>query len=223
MTPGEHWLATLWPLVRAHLPAPPARVVDIGCGPHGGFVPFLHSNGYDAAGVDPKAPDIADYHRIEFEHLELPGRVDALIASTSLHHVTDPAEVIDRLTTTLRSDGTLVVFEWAWEKFDEATAHWCFQRLGPNDEENWLHRRRDEWTTSGQEWGTYLEDWARRERLHRGEALLRLLDERFERRLLTFGPYFFPDLADTTDADEQAAIAAGLIRATRIDWVGGRR
>jgi hypothetical protein len=86
MTPGEHWLATLWPLVRAHLPAPPARVVDIGCGPHGGFVPFLHSNGYDAAGVDPKAPDIADYHRIEFEHLELPERVDALIASTSLHH-----------------------------------------------------------------------------------------------------------------------------------------
>ena len=163
----------------------------------------------------------------EFEHLELPERVDALIASTSLHHVTDPAEVIDRLTTTLRSDGTLVVFEWAWEKFDEATAHWCFQRLGPNDEENWLHRRRDEWTTSGQEWGTYLEDWARRwarrERLHRGEALLRLLDERFERRLLTFGPYFFPDLADTTDGDEQTAIAAGLIRATRIDWVGGRR
>jgi hypothetical protein len=75
----------------------------------------------------------------------------------------------------------------------------------------------------GQEWGTYLEDWATRERLHRGEALLRLLDERFERRLLTFGPYFFPDLADTTDADEQAAIATGLIRATRIDWVGGRR
>jgi hypothetical protein len=111
---------------------------------------------------------------------------------------------------------------WAWETFDEATAHWCFRRLAQNDE-NWLHRRREEWTTSGEEWGTYLEDWATRERLHRGEALLRLLDERFERRLLTFGPYFFPDLADTTDADEQAAIATGLIRATRIDWVGGCR
>jgi hypothetical protein len=59
--------------------------------------------------------------------------------------------------------------------------------------------------------------------LHRGEKLLQLLDERFDRRLLAFAPYFFPDLADTTDADEQAAIAAGLIRATRIDWVGGRR
>jgi hypothetical protein len=98
MTPDEHWLATLWPLVRAHLPAPPARVVDIGCGPLGGFVPLLHSNGYDAAGVDPKAPDIADYHRIEFEHLELPERVDALIASTCSPR-DRPAEVIDRLTT----------------------------------------------------------------------------------------------------------------------------
>lgn len=223
MTPGERWLVSLWPLVRAQLPAPPARVVDIGCGPLGGFVPFLRSSGYEAAGVDPKAPDTADYHRIEFEHLHLPQRVDALIASTSLHHVTDPAEVIDRLTTTLTSDGTLVVVEWAWEKFDEATARWCLQRLGRDEEANWLHRRRDDWTTSGQEWQTYLGDWAARDGLHRGEALLRLLDERFQRRLLTFGPYFFPDLADTSDADEQAAIDAGQIRATRIDWVGALR
>jgi SAM-dependent methyltransferase len=222
MTPGARWLATLWPLVRARLPAPPARVVDLGCGPLGGFVPFLHSNGYDAAGVDPKAPNTADYHRVEFEHLELPERVDAVIASTSLHHVTDPATVIDRLTTTLRSEGTLVVVEWAWEKFDEATAHWCFQRLGQG-EENWLRRLRDEWTSSGQGWQTFVDDWATRDGLHRGDALLQLLDERFERRLLAFGPYFFPDLGDTTDADEQAAIAAGQIQATRIDWVGERR
>ena len=223
MTPGERWLATLWPLVQARLPAPPARVVDLGCGPLGGFVPFLHSNGYDAVGVDPNAPDSADYHRVEFEHLELPDRVDAVIATTSLHHVAAPAEVIDRLTTTLRSGGTLVVVEWAWEKFNEATAHWCFQRLGQENEPNWLHRLRDDWATSGRGWRTYLGDWATRDGLHRGEALLQLLEERFERRLLAFGPYFFADLADMTDADEQAAIAAGLIRATRIDWVGASR
>jgi hypothetical protein len=44
MTSGEGWLATLWPLIRAHLPAPPAHVVDVGCGPLGGFVPFLRSS-----------------------------------------------------------------------------------------------------------------------------------------------------------------------------------
>ncbi len=213
----------LWPLVRPRLPAPPARVLDIGCGPLGGFVPFLHSSGYEAAGIDPQAPDTADYHRIEFEHLELPQRVDALIASTSLHHVNDPAEVVDRLATTLTSGGTLVVVEWAWETFDEATAGWCFQRLGQDDEASWLQRRRDEWLTSGQGWETYLADWATRHGLHRAETLLRLLDERFERRLLGIGPYFFPELADTTEADERAAIAAGRIQATRIDWVGTPR
>jgi len=222
MRPGERWLATLWPLVHARLPAPPARVLDLGCGPLGGFVPFLQSGGYDGTGVDPNAPDSADYHRVEFEHLELPQGVDAVIASTSLHHVADPAAVIDRLTTTLGDDGTLVVVEWAWETFDEATAHWCFQRLG-QDDENWLHRLRDEWTSSGQEWEHFLSGWANGDGLHRGEKLLQLLDERFERRHLAFGPYFFPDLAESTDAEEQAAIGAGLIQATRIDWVGERR
>jgi hypothetical protein len=49
------------------------------------------------------------------------------------------------------------------------------------------------------------------------------LNEQFERRHLAFGTYFSPDLADTTDAEEQAAIGDGLIQATRIDWVGEPR
>jgi hypothetical protein len=36
---GERWLDTQWALVRGRLPSPPARVVDLGCGPLGGFVP----------------------------------------------------------------------------------------------------------------------------------------------------------------------------------------
>jgi hypothetical protein len=49
------------------------------------------------------------------------------------------------------------------------------------------------------------------------------LDEHFERQLLTYGPYFFADLASTTEAEEQAAIDAGRIRAGRIDFVGTLR
>src|SRR6266496_258637 len=222
MTPGERWLATLWPLVRARLSAAPARVVEVGCGPLGGFVPMLRADGYDAVGIDPQAPKDAHYQRIEFERAELPYQVDAVIASTSLHHVADPALVIDRITSTLTGGGALVVVEWAWEKFDEQTAAWCFKRLGPDDEAGWLHRRRDEWLASGYEWPSYLRDWAQRDRLHRGEVMLRLLDERLERQLLTRGPYFFPDLVDTTEADEQTAIDRAQIQPTRIDYVGTR-
>jgi SAM-dependent methyltransferase len=223
MTPGECWLPTLWPLVRARLPAPPARVVDVGCGSLGGFVPVLRADGYDAIGIDPHAPDEPHYRRSPFESAELPQPVDAVVASTSLHHVADPAYVLDRITMALTSRGTLLVVEWAWERFDEQTAAWCFERLGPDDEGGWLRRRRDEWITSREDWQTYVRTWAERERLHRGDALLRLLDERFERRLLEHGPYFFPDLAGTSEADELAAIDAGHLRATRIDYVGTLR
>jgi SAM-dependent methyltransferase len=220
MDPGERWLAATWQVIRPSLPPAPARVLDIGCGPLGGFVPMLLSGGYDAIGIDPAAPDDPHYQRLEFECAQLPDQVDAVVASTSLHHVTNPAEVIDRITSTLRSGGAVLVVEWAWEKFDEQTADWCFERLPPGDEAGWLNRRRDEWLASGQGWSSYLRNWAEGEGLHRGEALVRLLDERLERRLLAEGPYFFPDLAGTTEADEQDAIGAGRIRATRIDYAG---
>jgi SAM-dependent methyltransferase len=222
MTPGERWLAAIWPTVRNALPAAPAHVADVGCGPHGGFVPMLRADGYDAVGIDPEAPPEAHYQRIEFERAELPEHLDAVVASTSLHHVADAACVIDGIANSLTSRGRLVVVEWAWEKFDRPTADWCFGRLGPDEEAGWLHRRRDEWLASGQDWPTYLTDWAGREGLHRADEIVRLLDERLDRQRLTDGPYFFPDLAGTSVADEQAAIDAGEIRATRIDWVGGR-
>jgi len=104
----------------------------------------------------------------------------------------DPAQVIDRITNTLTRGGALVVVEWAWERLDEQTAAWCFKRLGPDDKAGWLHRRRDEWLASGHDWPSYLRDWAGRDRLHPGEVLLRLLDERLERQLLTHGLTSFP-------------------------------
>jgi SAM-dependent methyltransferase len=208
MTSGERWLAALWPVLQQHLPGPPASVLDLGCGPLGGFVPMLRAAGYDAVGIDPKAPEEAHYQRVEFERADLQP-VDAVVASTSLHHVADPADVIDHVMGTLAPGGTVVVFEWASERFDEPTARWCSERLGTN--ESWLDG--------------LLEDprgWLEREGLHGGDMLVRLLDERLERRALTYGPYFFADLPETTEADEQAAIDAGQIQASRIDYVGTR-
>lgn len=220
MTGAERWLAAMWPLVRDRLPAPPARVVEIGCGPLGGFVPALRSSGYEVVGVDPEAPDQDDYRRRPFEQVDLPRGFDAVVASTSLHHVADPVEVIDRVANVLAGEGTLVVVEWAWEDFDEPTARWCFSRLGPDEQPGWLHRRRAEWVGSGKDWDAYLHSWAEKERLHSAAVLLRLLDQRFDRRHLARGPYFFPDLPAIRIEDEQAAIDAGQIRPTRIDYVG---
>jgi SAM-dependent methyltransferase len=194
--------------------------LEIGCGPHGGFVPKLSSSGYDVIGVDPKAPEGVEYRRSQFEHADLHSDFDVVIASTSLHHVVDPAAVIGGIARVLADAGIVVVIEWAWEDFDEPTARWCFTRLGASEDAGWLHRRRYDWLASGLEWEAYLRGWAERERVHSSAALLRLLDRSFHRGHLSRGAYLFPDLVGTSEEEELAAIEAGEIRATRVDYVG---
>jgi SAM-dependent methyltransferase len=223
MTPEERWLAAVWPFVRHNLPAPPAAVTEIGCGPLGGFVARMRSAGYQAAGVDPEAPDGPWYRRAEFESYDHPEPVQAVVACTSLHHVADVGAVLDLTAAALVPGGTVIVVEWARERFDEAAARWCFDRLRPAaDHPSWLQRRQEEWLASGLPWRDYCEAWAQEEGLHAGEDIVRELDDRFDRQSRTYGPYFFPDLAGITEDDEQAAIDGGAIQASRISYTGLR-
>ncbi len=91
---GERWIDSLWPFVAGRLPAAPARVLELGCGPLGGFVPSLRASGYDAIGVDRNAPAGPEYRQDDFERHTPPEPVDAVIASRSLHHVGDLDDVL---------------------------------------------------------------------------------------------------------------------------------
>ncbi|MGH3316712.1 MAG: class I SAM-dependent methyltransferase [Nocardioidaceae bacterium] len=256
----ERWLSAMLPFVREHLPPPPARVLEIGCGPLGGFVPALELVGHDVVGVDPVAPEGDAFVRTEFEQYDVGCPLDAVVASTSLHHVRDLGEVLDRVGANLTAGGTVVVIEWAHERFDDATAAWCFDRLSAEDKSegeadvraraanhhghhsdqhsdhdaghhghgeheahkgSWLSRARAEWADTDLSWSDYRQRWSEAEGLHTGEAIVAALDERFECRNLTRGPYFFPVLDVTRDV-EQAAIDAGDISPTAIRYVGHR-
>jgi hypothetical protein len=117
-----------------------------------------------------------------------------------------------------------VVVEWDWESFDEQTARWCFERLdGDADAGGWLARTREHWLASGLPWEDYLRESAGGHGLHSAEALVRRLDERFERLRCDRGPYLFPELAHTTEAEELDAIASGEVRPLRIDYVGANK
>jgi SAM-dependent methyltransferase len=221
MTPDDPWLAAVWPFVHGRLPSAPASVVEVGCGTLGGFVPALVEAGYQAVGVDPEAPEGPSYRRIEFERYEPPQPPDCVVASLSLHHVAELDAALDRIQALLAPGGVLVVVEWAWERFDQATAQWCFARLAApaqEGEHDWLHHHRERWAASGQPWDAYVRAWSDQEGLHQGAAIVAGLDARFRRRFHAEGPYFFADLAATSEAEEQAAIDAGQIQACGIRY-----
>jgi hypothetical protein len=216
------WLAATWPFVRQHMPPPPCRVVDLGCGRLGGFVPALRAEGFDAQGVDPEAPVGPHYHPFRFEDYDAGQPAAAMVASTSLHQVSDLDTVVDLIAQRLDPDGVLVVMDGAWERLDEATAKWCFDRLA-DDEPNWLHQRRNEWLTSGESWDVYFDRWARTEGFHTGRDILVSLATRFDTRLLAEGTFLFPDLGGVSAVDEQAAIDSGRIQAVAFRYVGRRK
>ena len=213
----------MWPFVHDHLPPVPASVLELGCGSGGGFVPALRREGYDVVGVDPQAPDAPGFHRIEFERYQPPHALAAVVASNSLHHVDDLGETVGRIREAVRPDGVVVVLEWGWERFDEPTARWCFDRIAGDSDPGWLRRRHDAWAASGRPWDAYFPAWAEDHGLHASVAVVRELDARFTRRDYAEGAYFFPDLAGVAHEDEQAAIDAGQIRATGIRYVGTPR
>ncbi|MGH3356705.1 MAG: class I SAM-dependent methyltransferase [Nocardioidaceae bacterium] len=222
-TPDQRWLAAVLPFIRAETPTAPARVLEIGCGHLGGFVPSLTVDGHDVVGVDPEAPEGSAYHRGQFELYDVRQPMDTVIACTSLHHVTDLDRALDRVSDILVPGGNIVVVEWARELFDEDTAGWCFDRLPLDQEEGWLQRHRLGWEASGEAWETYLASWADAEGLYAGDTILEAMSARFATRLLVRTPYLFSDLDDVSEATEQAAIDSDLIRATGIRYVGQRR
>ncbi|MBA3280104.1 MAG: CGNR zinc finger domain-containing protein [Geodermatophilaceae bacterium] len=216
----KRWLEATWPFIAEHLPPAPASVLEIGCGRFGGFVPALQLAGYQALGVDPEAPQRGPYQRGTFEEYEPPTPVHAIVACTSLHHVTDLHDVLDHVESALQPGGVFIVVEWAHERFDEATATWCFDRLANDSETGWLLRHRELWNASGHDWSSYIAAWSVHERMHAGHEITRALRSRFQTRFLGEGPYFFSDLDNVSETDEQDAIDTGQIQATGIRYVG---
>jgi SAM-dependent methyltransferase len=223
VTPDERWLAAVWPFVPASLPPAPARVLEIGCGTLGGFVPRLRDAGYEAIGVDPEAPAGPWFLQSEFGADSAPAPAAAIVACTSLHHVADLPGTVASMEAALLPGGTVVVIEWARERFGEATARWCQARLSMDSGESWLDQLLSDWQESGSPWADCCRAWAEAEQIHAGREVLDELGARFDTVHLSYGPYFFPDLDGIMEADEQAAIDEDQIAATRIQYHGRKR
>src|SRR5215472_4747941 len=109
--------------LRANLPEPPLRLLEIGAG-DGAVAVALSEAGYEVLAIDPNptGPDVRPVALHELD--EPPGSFDAAVAVTSLHHVEPLEESIGRLAQLLEPGGVLVVDEFDVAAFDERAAAW---------------------------------------------------------------------------------------------------
>jgi SAM-dependent methyltransferase len=118
--------------VRAALPKPPARVLEIGAG-GGELAADLRAAGYDVVAIDPAGgPDIV---QVPLHELDEPdGSFDAAVAVTSLHHVEPLEGSCERLAGLLPAGAPLVVDEFDIAAYDEAAARWWLRHADHDHE-----------------------------------------------------------------------------------------
>jgi len=189
--------------VRADLPAPPARVLEVGAG-DGELARALGGAGYDVVAIDP-APGGADVRACALHELdEPPASFDAAVAVVSLHHVEPLADSLLQLANVLVPGAPVVIDEFDVGAFDTRAAQW------------WLDQRR---TLGGEEQATaeqLVEE--HRRHLHPLDRILEALGAHFDFGTPVRGAYLYRwNLGERLRLPEEELIAEG-----RIPAVGAR-
>lgn len=190
--------------VRAELPPPPARVLEVGCG-DGALARALAEAGYDVLAIDPVAPDGPLFRRTTIEELREPRRFDAVVSSRALHHVDDLDGVLAKIAGLAP---LLVLDEFVWDRLDQATARWYDEQRA----------RADDPPPPASEWRRKHAD------LHGFEALTEALARHFDERSFARVPYLYRYLhLPELEPLEAGLIAAGEIEALAFRYVGVAR
>jgi SAM-dependent methyltransferase len=196
----------------AHLPSPPARVLDVGCG-DGALTRELIARGYVARGIDPRAPEGPAFERIALEELRVERPYDAAIAVVSLHHVDDLARAIERLADAVAPGAVLIVDEFDRDRLDPPTTAWLGHQRQALAAVGLGHAHEHEHTNAGDL--DHILPW---------DTVHAALGARFEERSVERVEYLYRyETHLALQPLERAMIEAGAISPTGVRYVGYAR
>ena len=113
------------------LPAPPARVLDAGCGT-GVLARTLIASGYDVTAIDIDPAAVAEAREggvaaLEADLIDYTDEpYDVVVFALSLHHMHPLEAAVARSDALVAPGGLLVLDEFAWSWADQAAAAWFY-------------------------------------------------------------------------------------------------
>src|SRR4029450_1640277 len=122
----DTWQRRVEEFVLGNIGDSPTRVLEVGCG-EGELALALARVGHSVTAIDPQAPEGPIFRRVRIEEFSDPDQFDHVVAILSLHHVEDLGTTLGNIANLLRTGGSLVVIEFAWDRIDEATAEWVLE------------------------------------------------------------------------------------------------
>jgi SAM-dependent methyltransferase len=117
--------------LRRVLPAPPLRVLEVGCG-RGDLARRLLAEGFEVTALDtsPEAVRLARAAGVPaveadfLDYADVPYHV--VLFTRSLHHMPSLSDAVARAASMLRSDGWLIAEEFGRERVNRETAAWFY-------------------------------------------------------------------------------------------------
>ena len=208
------------------LPAPPARVLDVGCG-SGALLRALGAEGYAVLGIDTDAESIARAEAlggraVEADFLSFEDEpFDVVYFGSSLHHIFPLSAALARTQELLARGGLLVAEEFDIESVDASTARWSYDLdsvlhaagvLGTDEHAHHEghHEPSNPADTRGHaERHDALERW-RIEHLHDppltpGEDMVAGIAATFQVRLVEQGPYLYRTFCERLETSKRGA------------------
>src|SRR6476661_3148976 len=195
--------------VRANLPPPACRVLEVGAG-EGELAAALATAGYVVTAIDPE-PRGGDVHGVALAELEAEaGTFEAAVAIRSLHHVHPLTPSLERLAEVLRPGAPLVIDEMDVVAFDHRAADW------------WLRQQAAHGQTRDVSPQQLVDE--HRAHLHPLDAIAEALAAWFDLGAAVRGPWLYRwDLGASFRVEEERLIAVGQLPAVGARIVAVRR